>query len=92
MKDSNTSMSNGSSKAAARIMMRTLFSTTFRIFVPTTVLFLIGLAIDLNTPARPWGMAIGTSIGIIIAAILVFLQLKAIRQDNQQLKVVQGEK
>ena len=60
-------------------MLRTLFSTTWRIFAPVTVLFLIGLAIDLNTPVKPWGMAIGTGLGIIIAVALVAAQLKDIR-------------
>lgn len=91
MKDFDVNVSSDSSKTAMRIMMRTLLSTTLRIFVPTTLLFLIGLAIDFNTPAKPWGMAVGTGIGIIIAAVLVFMQLKNIRRDTEQLKIIQGE-
>ena len=71
-----------SPKAVTRMMLRTLVSTTIRIFLPIAILFGIGLAIDLNTPSKPWGMAIGTGIGIIIAAILVATQLKTIHQDN----------
>lgn len=63
------------------MMLKTLFSTTIRIFLPVTVLFLVGLAVDLNAATKPWGMALGTTIGIIVAAILVAVQLKNIRQQ-----------
>ena len=81
-----------SPKAVAKVMMRTLFSTTWRIFVPVTVLFIIGLAIDLNATTKPWGMAIGTSLGIVVAIVLVALQLKSIRQETAQLHIAKGEK
>jgi len=81
---SEPSSSDGASKAVTRMMLRTLASTTARIFLPVTILFCIGLAIDLNSPSKPWGMAIGTGVGIIIAAVLVFLQLKDIRANAWQ--------
>lgn len=62
-------------------MFRTLVSTTVRIFVPVAVLFLVGLAIDLNSATKPWGMAVGTGLGSIIAVALVAAQLKSFRQQ-----------
>lgn len=70
-------------KGAAKVMVKTLASTTVRIFAPVTILFLIGLTIDLNAGTKPYGMAIGTGVGIIIAVFLVVRQLKAIREDNK---------
>ena len=67
-------------KAVTKMMLKTLLSTTWRIFAPVTVLFLVGLAVDLNAGTKPWGMAIGTGLGIIIAVVLVLAQLKDIRQ------------
>ena len=69
-----------------RLMLGTLFSTTLRIFAPVTLLFLIGLCIDLNTSTRPWGMLIGTGLGILIAIVLVISQLQAIRHAPQEVK------
>ena len=69
-------------KAVTRMMLGTLFSTTVRVFLPVSVLFVIGLIVDLNAPTRPWGMAIGASLGIIIAIMLVAFQLKDIRKAS----------
>ena len=80
------------SKAATRMMLRTLFSTTLRIFVPITILFIVGLIIDLNTATKPWGMAIGTGLGIIIAIFLIFAQLKDIHQNPWRPSPSQGGK
>ncbi len=69
-------------KNISRIMLLTLLSTTLRIFVPTTTLFLIGLAIDLNASTKPWCMLIGTSVGIIISIVLINAQLKDIHKSS----------
>lgn len=62
-------------------MLRTLFSTTWRIFGPVTVLFIIGLIIDLTIATKPWGILIGTGIGIIIAVGLVVEQLRSFNKS-----------
>lgn len=79
-KDTQSGSDPASPKSVAKVMLRTLFSTTWRIFAPVTILFLAGLAIDLNFTTKPWGMAVGTSAGIIIAAALVVSQLRTIRR------------
>ena len=78
-------------KKAARMMLCTLFSTTVRIFAPVTILFIIGLVIDLNTPSKPWGMMTGTILGMIIAIVLVVMQLKSIRQAPIKISQAEGE-
>lgn len=78
-------------KEVARMMFRTLISTTVRIFLPVAILFGIGLAVDLNTPTKPWGMAVGVSIGSIVAIILVISQLKSIRKDTKLVSVERGD-
>ena len=78
-------------KEVARMMFRTLISTTVRIFLPIAILFGIGLAVDLNTSTKPWGMAVGTSIGSIVAIVLVISQLKSIREDTKLVNTERGD-
>lgn len=75
---------NNASKAVTRMMLKTLWSTTVRIFVPVTTLFIVGLIIDLNVGTKPYGMAVGTGAGAIIAVVLVVMQLKDIRAHAWQ--------
>lgn len=74
------------SKEVVRVMLRTLLSTTLRIFIPTTTLFVIGYVIDKNCGILPWGMIVGATLGMIIAIMLVVLQLKEIKADNKNQK------
>ena len=79
------------SKKVAKLMLKTLFSTTLRIFAPVTILFLIGLAIDLNNATKPWGMLTGTVIGIGIAIVLIVSQLNTIKKSPVLLKIATDE-
>ncbi|MCR5700232.1 MAG: AtpZ/AtpI family protein [Candidatus Saccharibacteria bacterium] len=82
MSKQNTDISDP--KVVTKIMLRTLWSTTWRIFLPVSICFAIGLILDLNTATKPWGMIVGAGLGIIIALCLVFSQLKHIRNQKQQ--------
>ena len=73
----------GTSKGEAKIMLGTILSTTLRIFIPITILFCIGLAIDLNAGTKPWGMIIDTGLGIILSIVLVIWQVKRIRLEGK---------
>ena len=75
-----------------RLMLGTLASTTVRIFLPVTVLFAIGLVVDLNAGTKPWGMIVGAGAGIIVATGLVVLQLKDIRENPKMTKTPQEKK
>lgn len=82
----NNKSEKNDTKIVAKLMLGTLWSTTWRIFGPVMVAFGIGLAVDLNTATKPWGMVIGVSVGIVIAIGLVCLQLKDIRSNSLKLQ------
>ena len=67
-----------------KIMLMTLVSANVRIFGPVMVGFLVGLVVDLNAGVKPWGMAIGTGLGVGVGGILVYRQLKNIREAGAQ--------
>lgn len=69
-------------KVVTKIMLKTLWSTTWRIFAPVSLFFAIGLILDLNSTTKPWGMIAGTGLGIAVALVLVIIQLKEIRSNN----------
>lgn len=79
------------SKTVAKLMLKTLFSTTLRIFAPVTIFFLIGLAFDLNNATKPWGMLAGTALGIGIAVLLVISQLNTIKKSPVTIEVASEE-
>ena len=85
-------MKEGKERAVARVMLRTLFSTTLRVFGPVMAGFLIGLIVDLNLATKPWGMSIGVVVGVVVAAILVVRQLVQIRKSTEVASLLQEEK
>ena len=64
-----------SSHSPAMFVAATIVDTTWRMFVPTIGLLLVGKSIDDNYATKPFGIAIGIVLGSIIAAILVYRQL-----------------
>lgn len=79
----NTVPKNADDFNANKIMIFTLLSTTCRIFLPTLGLFGIGAIIDFNFETKPYGMIVGTAVGIIISAILVALQIRSIKKGKK---------
>jgi hypothetical protein len=49
--------------------------TTWRMFVPTVGLLLIGRAVDRHFGTKPWYMFAGITLGVVIATLLVKRQL-----------------
>lgn len=64
---------------ATKIMVGTLISTSVRVFVPVLGMFGIGVVVDLWLGHKPYGMMIGTGLGIVIAMILIVLQLRSVK-------------
>ena len=64
-----------SSPSPAVSIATTIADTTWRMFVPTIGLLLIGRAVDDEFGVKPLGMILGIVAGSIIAAILVMRQL-----------------
>lgn len=65
-----------------RIMLRTLVSANLRVFIPVFSLFAAGFVIDANSSTQPWGIVIGTGLGLVIAVVLIVLQLRGIRAES----------
>ena len=61
------------------LLLGDIGSTTWRMFVPTVGLALLGKVVDdsLGTTA-PWMMLLGACVGAIIATVLILRQLKTI--------------
>lgn len=64
-----------SSDSPAMSVASTIADTTWRMFVPTIGLLLLGRMFDTAYDTKPLGMAIGTVIGAVIAGILIIRQL-----------------
>lgn len=63
------------SRSPVTSIVTTIGDTTWRMFVPTIGLLLIGRAVDDEFGIKPLGMILGIVAGSIIAAILVMRQL-----------------
>jgi F0F1-type ATP synthase assembly protein I len=68
----------------ASIFLKTIAKTTAIVFVPTLGLFGVGLIIDLVFNIMPMGELIGTALGLIIAAVLVYRQIKWLKKGEKQ--------
>lgn len=54
--------------------------TTWRMFVPTVGLTVLGLVIDNHLPTKPWITITGIIVGVIVSAWLVQRQLAALQK------------
>lgn len=61
-----------------RYVIATMADTTWRMFVPTIGLLLLGLQFDQANHTLPWGTLIGLAIGSIIAGLLIRQQLNTV--------------
>jgi len=65
---------------AATIMMQTIIGTTWRMFVPSIGLMLVGLWADLVLHTKPWLMVTGIIVGLATSALLIYQQIRFIKQ------------
>ncbi len=49
--------------------------TTWRVFVPTLSLLLVGRYLDVRLGTKPWLMLVGTALGAVLAWRLIVRQL-----------------
>lgn len=68
------------------LMMQTIIGTTWRMFVPTIGLTLVGLSIDMMVGTRPWMTISGICLGFAGAFALVWLQILRIKAQKGQKK------
>lgn len=58
------------------VVFMTIADTTWRMFVPSIGFTLLGMWLDSEWGTTPWLMFIGIIIGLVIAALAVWLQYK----------------
>ena len=92
MSKGNEKHTTNASSEIVRVILHTLLSTTLRVFIPAAVFFVAGFIIDRSCETRPWGMIVGSGIGIMVAVWLIILQLKGIRVENKKGKAKDGNK
>ncbi len=68
---------------AATIMMQTIIGTTWRMFVPSIGLMLVGLWADLMLHTKPWLMFAGIIVGLATSAGLIYQQIRFIKKQRE---------
>ena len=63
------------SRSDALYIIASMADTTWRMFVPTIGLLLVGNALDEHFRTKPWLLLVGAGLGACIAALLVKQQL-----------------
>jgi hypothetical protein len=70
-------------KSTVVLLLGTIGDTTWRMFVPTIGLTVLGLLIDKQLHTTPWIMTIGIIAGASLAYLLVRRQIKKVKQDDK---------
>lgn len=65
-------------KTSTVILMLTIADTTWRLFVPSVGLTILGLILDKQFGTKPWVMIAGIVFGVVIAVLLVRMQIKKV--------------
>lgn len=65
------------------LLLGTIGDTTWRMFVPTIGLTVLGLVADKQLHTTPWIMTAGIILGASLAYVLVRRQIKKVKQDDQ---------
>lgn len=79
-----TDISVSKTDNSATLLMKTMAGTTWRVFLPTISLTLLGLWLDNVINMKPWLTFGGIAIGVIVAAVLVWLQVAKIKQQESK--------
>lgn len=62
------------------LMMGTIGDTTWRMFVPSVGLTLLGVWLDKQWSTKPWLMFVGILLGCVGAILLVWAQLRGLKR------------
>jgi Flp pilus assembly protein TadB len=65
------------------LLLGTIGDTTWRMFVPTIGLTILGLLADKWLHTTPWIMVVGIVAGALLAALLVLRQIKKVKQNDE---------
>ncbi len=70
-----------STRREALALAYAIGDTTWRMFIPTIGLTIVGLVIDNHYPTKPWATVAGVVVGAALATWLVRRQLAALRNE-----------
>ena len=84
MKETDASASKTDDFNAATLLTKTMIGTTWRMFLPTVGLTLLGLWLDDRTGLKHKLTLMGIAIGVIVATVLVFLQIAKIKRQESK--------
>lgn len=73
-------MSEKSEKSTVVLLLKDVGDTSWRMFVPTIGLTVLGIVADRHFLTTPWATIVGICIGVVIATILVCRQLKTLQK------------
>ena len=79
-----TDISVSKTDDSATLLMKTMAGTTWRVFLPTIGLTFLGLWLDNVINMKPWLTFGGIAIGVIVAAVLVWLQVAKIKRQESK--------
>ncbi|MFZ1361144.1 MAG: AtpZ/AtpI family protein [Candidatus Saccharimonadales bacterium] len=65
-------------QSAVILLLRDLGDTTWRMFVPTVGLLLLGVYVDSNFGTKPLGLIAGIVLGSLVAGFLIKKQLQKV--------------
>ncbi|HEX6461947.1 MAG TPA: AtpZ/AtpI family protein [Candidatus Saccharimonadales bacterium] len=78
-----TSGSHVPSKNTALLVFGTIADTTWRMFVPAVGGAILGVLADRAWGTKPWLTVAGITVGVIVAGLLVWLQLRQTNGDSK---------
>jgi len=65
------------------LLLGTIGDTTWRMFIPTIGLTVLGLLADKWLHTTPWVMTVGIVLGALLAYVLVRRQIKKVKQSDE---------
>lgn len=81
-KSPNPEQPTVTSRGTGSILLVTMADVTWRMFVPSVGMLLLGRWVDTKAGTKPWFMLIGAVLGGFFAALLVKRQLDRIRDES----------
>lgn len=70
-------------KSTVVLLLGTIADTTWRMFIPTIGLTVLGLLADKALHTTPWVMTFGIVLGVVVAYLLVRKQIKEVKQNDK---------
>ncbi|QQS19495.1 AtpZ/AtpI family protein [Candidatus Saccharibacteria bacterium] len=70
------------SSSVTNAVLLDMADTTWRLFIPTVGLLLVGRHFDLKFGTKPWLMLVGVGVGALVAAVLIRRQMKPEDQES----------